>query len=369
MATYGFISLGLIGGSIARAIKKNEPDSVIVAYNRSPEALDEALSDGVVDVAVYQATFEQGDYSAFSTCDYLFLCAPVQKNEEFLEKMMHSLSNNCIITDVGSVKTGIHKCAERLGLNSRFIGGHPMTGSERVGYTNSKASLLNNSYYILTPTAEVPQDKVDAYKSLVESTGALALVLSYEQHDYIVAAISHLPHVIAASLVNIVKQSDYEEGLMKMVAAGGFKDITRIASSSPTMWQQICLTNTDNIRTLLRSYIDYLENIDNRLEKKSGDDLYNFFDSAREYRDSFTVVGSGPIKVSHIVTVDIDDEPGAIAAVATILALNGINIKNIGILHNREYQGGDLKIEFWTKDDLEKAISILEGKNYTIHKK
>lgn len=369
MATYGFISLGLIGGSIARAIKKNEPDAVIVAYNRSPEALDEAIADKVVDVAVYQATFERGDYSAFSTCDYLFLCAPVQKNEEFLEKMMSSLSKNCIITDVGSVKTGIHNCVERLGLTSQFIGGHPMAGSERVGYTNSKASLLHNAYYILTPTKDVPQEKVDAYKALVESFGALALILSYEQHDYIVAAISHLPHVIAASLVNLVKQSDYEEGLMKMVAAGGFKDITRIASSSPTMWQQICLTNTDNIRTLLRDYINYLENVDDKLEAEAGNDIYDIFDTAREYRDSFTVAGSGPIKVSHIITVDIADEPGAIAAVATILALNGINIKNIGILHNREYQGGDLKIEFWVADDLEKAVTILEGKNYTIHRK
>lgn len=368
MATYGFISLGLIGGSIARAIKKNEPDASIVAYNRSPESLEEALTDKVVDVAVYQTAFDNCDYSAFSDCDYLFLCAPVQKNEEFLEKMKDSLPEKCIITDVGSVKTGIHKCVERLGLTSRFIGGHPMAGSERVGYTNSKATLLNNAYYILTPTEDVPQEKVAAYKALVESFGSIALVLTYDKHDYIVAAISHLPHVIAVALVNLVKQSDYEEGLMKMVAAGGFKDITRIASSSPTMWEQICMTNTDNIRTLLRDYINYLEDVDTSLEKEAGKDIYNIFDTAREYRDSFIVAGSGPIKVSYILTIDINDEPGALAAVATILALNGINIKNIGILHNREYQGGDLKIEFWVKDDLEKAITILEAKNYTIHR-
>jgi len=217
MATYGFISLGLIGGSIARAIKKNQPEAVIVAYNRSPEALTEAQADGVVDIAVFQSDFDNGNYSAFSNCDYLFLCAPVQKNEEFLEKMMGSLSPNCLITDVGSVKTGIHKCVERLGLTKNFIGGHPMAGSERVGYTNSKASLLNNAYYILTPTDDVPAEKVAEYKALVESFGALALVLSFEQHDYIVAAISHLPHVIAASLVNIVKQS--------FVSVGGVKQI------------------------------------------------------------------------------------------------------------------------------------------------
>lgn len=369
MSTYGFISLGLIGGSIARAIREKQPDSVIVAYNRSSAPLDEAVSDGVVNIAVRQESIEANDYSAFSACDYIFLCAPVQKNEEFLAALKPFISASCIITDVGSVKTGIHECVEKLGLNDQFIGGHPMAGSERVGYSNSKAALLQNAYYILTPTATVPAEKVAEYKALVASTGALPLILTYSQHDYIVAAISHLPHVIAASLVNLVKRSDYEEGLMKLVAAGGFKDITRIASSSADMWQQICLTNTDNIHKLLNDYIDYLKNIDERLEARNGQELYSFFDEAREYRDSFAIAGSGPIKISHVMTIDIADEPGALAAIATIIALNGISIKNIGILHNREYQGGDLKIEFWNHEDLEKAATILAAKNYTIHMK
>lgn len=369
MSTYGFISLGLIGGSIARAIREKQPESTIIAYNRSPEALDEALNDKVVDIAVYQSSVEAGDFSAFADCDFIFLCAPVKKNEEFAEKLKPFISSKTILTDVGSVKTGIHECIQNLGLNSQFIGGHPMAGSERVGYTNSKASILQNAYYILTPTDEVNPDRVAEYKSLVESFGCLSLILSYSQHDYIVAAISHLPHVIAASLVNLVKASDYDEGLMKMVAAGGFKDITRIASSSSEMWQQICLTNTDNIRTLLHSYIGALENIDRKLEEKDSEGIYEFFKDARQYRDSFSSAGSGPIKVSYSFTIDIADEPGAIAAIATILALNGINIKNIGIQHNREYQGGDLKIEFWNQEDLDKAESILAAKNYTIHRK
>lgn len=368
MSKYGFISLGLIGGTIARAIREKQPASTIIAYNRSPESLEEALADKVIDKAVYQSSIDNGDFSDFSNCDIIFLCAPVKKNEEFAEKLKPFISSETLLTDVGSVKTGIHECIAKLGLNARFIGGHPMAGSERVGYSNSKASLLQNAYYILTPTKEVPREKVEEYKSLVESTGALPLVLDYAQHDYIVAAISHLPHVIAASLVNLVKDSDYDEGLMKMVAAGGFKDITRIASSSSEMWRQICLANTDNIRTLLHAYVDSLEKIDAVLAERDGEGIYEFFKDARQYRDSFSATGSGPIKVSYFMTIDIADEPGALAAIATIIALNGINIKNIGILHNREYQGGDLKIEFWNEEDLEKADDILRAKNYTIHR-
>ena len=114
--------------------------------------------------------------------------------------------------------------------------------------------MLENAYYILTPTGASPEDMLRDYKSLVTVLGAIPLVLSCEQHDYVTAAVSHLPHVISASLVNLVKDSDSSDGLMKMIAAGGFKDITRISSSSAAMWQQICLTNTHNIELLL----DYL---------------------------------------------------------------------------------------------------------------
>lgn len=368
MSTYGFICLGLIGGSVARAIREKQPEATIIAYNRSSASLDEALSDGVINRAVCQKDFENDGFSAFSDCDYIFLCAPVQKNEEFLAMLKPVIKASCIITDVGSVKTGIHKAVEKLGMEKNFIGGHPMAGSERVGYANSKASILQNAYYILTPTHLSPEEKITELRALVESFDSIPLVLTYEQHDYIVAAISHLPHVIAASLVNLVKDSDSEEGLMRLVAAGGFKDITRIASSSADMWEQICMTNTDNIRKLLSDYISSLQTIDASLEKRSGDDIHHLFDTAREYRDSFTVAGSGPIKVNYRLFVDIADEPGALATIATLLATRGISIKNIGIIHNSEYQGGNMRIEFYSEADLENAAHVLEDKRYTIHK-
>lgn len=362
-STYGFIGLGLIGGSIAKAIHHKLPKSNIIAYDTNASALELAGKEGVVGKICSAVD------NAFESCDYIFLCAPVSHNDENLTALKKHLSPHTIVTDVGSVKTGIHEHIASLGLEKQFIGGHPMTGSERFGYANSKASLFENAYYILTPTADIPEDKVSDYQKLVETIGAIPLVLPYEQHDYVTAAISHLPHVIAASLVNLVKDKDSKDGVMKMIAAGGFKDITRIASSSPAMWQQICLTNTDNIVSLLSQYIDDLCVFREKLKKKDADELYDFFDSARAYRESFINTSSGPIKTEYVVTVDIADKPGAIAAIASLLAMHDVSIKNIGINHNRELAEGALRIEFYDDTAHAGAVEILRGHGYSIHTK
>ena len=361
--TCGFIGLGLIGGSIARALREKLPTTKIIAYDINPDTLKAALDAGVADI-ITNAIDE-----SFRTCNYIFLCAPVQKNDENLAAVKSIISPDCLLTDVGSVKSDIHQAIADAGLNGQFIGGHPMAGSERIGFINSKAVLLENAYYILTPTEEVPPQKLHEYKELVEQLGALPLQLSCEQHDYVTAAISHLPHIIAAALVNLVRDHDSAEGIMKMIAAGGFKDITRIASSSAVMWQQICLTNTDNISQLLTAYIDSLCAIRENMNGHNDHALYALFDEARIYRDSFINTASGPIKSSYSIHIDIADEPGALAAIATILALNNISIKNIGITHNRESEGGVLRIEFYEEKSIEASKSILQSKGYTIHER
>lgn len=361
--TCGFIGLGLIGGSIAKAIRSKIPESILIAYDTNKASLELACKEGVIQEACSHID------EAFQRCDYVFLCAPVSHNDENLLAVRKHLCADAILTDVGSVKTGIHEHIASLGLEEQFIGAHPMTGSERFGYANSKAALFENAYYILTPTAKTPTNKISAYQTLVQAIGAIPLVLPYDQHDYVTAAISHLPHVIAASLVNLVKNSDSKEGIMKMIAAGGFKDITRIASSSPTMWQQICLTNTGNIETLLTQYIQDLTAFQEILAHKDADALYQFFDTARAYRESFIAASSGPIKTEYVITVDIADRPGAIAAIASLLAMHDISIKNIGINHNRELAEGALRIEFYEDSMSDNAVKVLKEHGYAIHTK
>ena len=260
----GFIGLGLIGGSLAKAIRTYFPDYEIVAFDKNKEALALATQESVIDVAA--TTIDDN----FRNCSYIFLCAPVAFNVAYLKQLTEYLNDACILTDVGSVKTNIHEEVIKLGIEKYFIGGHPMAGSEKSGYANSKAMILENAYFVLTPSKEVSQEKIDKYEQLVSTIHALPIILDYKEHDYITGTISHLPHIIAATLVNYVKDSDTKSELMKRLAAGGFKDITRIASSSPTMWQHICLKNKDNISQILASYIKYLEEVKSMIDSGDG---------------------------------------------------------------------------------------------------
>ena len=334
----GFVGLGLIGGSIAKAIRYFYPDIKIVATSGRKETLDLALFENIIDEGCY----EVGE--TFSKCDYIFLCAPVSFNAKYLADLKPIIKTDCIITDVGSTKTDIHTRVSELDMESNFIGGHPMAGSEKTGLDNSKRHLIENAYYVVTPTSKVSTEAVEDYVEFIGSLKALPLVLDYKQHDYITAAISHLPHLIAAGLVNLVKHNDCEQQYMKTVAAGGFKDITRIASSSPVMWEQICMTNHENISELLDKYIESMKEIKDSLDKKRGQDIYDLFEESRDYRNSITDVSHGPIKKAYALYVDLVDETGGIATVATILACNQINLKNIGIVNNREFEEAVLKI-------------------------
>ena len=359
----GFIGLGLIGGSLAKAIRTYFPDYEIVAFDKNKEALALATQESVIDVAA--TTIDDN----FRNCSYIFLCAPVAFNVAYLKQLTEYLNDACILTDVGSVKTNIHEEVIKLGIEKYFIGGHPMAGSEKSGYANSKAMILENAYFVLTPSKEVSQEKIDKYEQLVSTIHALPIILDYKEHDYITGTISHLPHIIAATLVNYVKDSDTKNELMKRLAAGGFKDITRIASSSPTMWQHICLKNKDNISQILASYIKYLEEVKSMIDSGDGQAIYDWFDSSRIYRNSLPGASSGPIKKAFEVYCYIIDEAGGIAAIATILASNGLSIKNIGIVHNREFEEGVLRIEFYDESSSKKAAELLQKFRYIVYER
>ncbi|MCI8597696.1 MAG: prephenate dehydrogenase [Lachnospiraceae bacterium] len=361
--TIGFVGLGLIGGSIAKAIKEFHPEIQIMAYMRSTDTLIEAANEGTVDIAC------TGVDGQFSSCDLIFLCAPVSTNAMYLERLKPIIKKNCILTDVGSTKTDIHEKVTQLDLEEHFIGGHPMAGSEKTGYANAKRHLIENAYYIITPTVRVSSETVGAFVSFIASLKALPLVLDYRQHDFITASISHVPHLIASSLVNLVHSLDGEEELMKRIAAGGFKDITRIASSSPEMWEQICLTNASNITQVLDFYVKQLLELKKQLQEKDSKKLYEFFESSRDYRNSIPDSSAGPIKKMYAFYCDLVDEAGGIATLATILATNGISLKNIGIIHNREFEEAVLKVELYDEPAYDKAVALLRKYHYTIYER
>ena len=363
MKAITFIGLGLIGGSIARAIRKNDPSLHIIAFDKDREALASALSLGIID-----GVCSEEDPQLYQS-DFLFLCTPVEFNLEYLEKIAGAVGPGCMITDVGSVKGIIHDKVRELGLQKQFIGGHPMAGSERSGFSASTDRLLENAYYMITPGEEAPIQAITEFTELVQTMGAIPMVITSDEHDFITAGVSHLPHIIASSLVNLVSMLDNEAEYMKTIAAGGFRDITRIASSSPVMWQQICLENKENISNVLDDYIRLLIQVRCFVDNGDSENLFNMFANSRDYRDSIDMTARGVLRQSYVLYLDIADEAGGIAQVATILALENISIKNIGIIHNREFEQGVLKIEFYAEEAYTKARGILRRRNYLVYER
>ena len=359
--TIGFVGLGLIGGSIAKALKRVHPEKTVVAYNRNGAVLDLAAEDGIVDIAVKDETggLKTDEILApFSECDLIFLCVPVVTALDFMDRLKSIMKPGAILTDVGSVKGGIDRYAAEHGLSANFIGGHPMAGSEKTGYQNSKDRLIENAWYILTPGEDVPVKKISDLSDLISRLGALPLT----------AAISHLPHVISASLVNLVHDIDGPEKYMHAIAAGGFRDITRISSSSPQMWQEICLSNTDQICGMLDKYISKLLDYRFAIRNENSEELLQIFSDCKEYRDSFDTQAKGSVLREYRIYTDLEDVAGAIAEIAIILANKSISIKNIGIVHNREYEQGVLRIVFYDQAAMDAGISVLEGRGYHIYR-
>ena len=369
--TIAFIGLGLIGGSLAKGIKRARPDIRIMAYMRTRSKLEQAKKDGIVDVIL------DGIDEQLKECDLIFLCTPVEYNAQYLSKIRSYLKPGALITDVGSTKTDIHEEILRQGLTDYFVGGHPMAGSEKTGYENATDHLLENAYYIVTPpegldqsgseTGNIPPkyaENANRIIAVAQTVGAIPLVLDYREHDKVVAALSHLPHLVASSLVNLVKDADSPAGTMKRVAAGGFKDITRIASSSPEMWEKICMTNVEPIGDMFERYIGSLQEILSEIKGHQGEAIYKLFEKSRDYRNTITDRAKGSVEPSYAFAVDVADEVGAISTIAVILAAKGISIKNIGINNNRERGEGALKIEFYDEASMTAAWKRLEYYKY-----
>ena len=274
-----FVGLGLIGGSIAKAIRENLPDTIIVAYDIYGKLLDVALVDGTINKACYEID------DNFLNCDYIFLCAPVTGNEDNIKDVISYCGKDTVLTDVGSTKGNIHRALDEIGFDGVFIGGHPMAGSEKYGYDNADSSIIKGAYYVLTPGKNASDKQIEDYASFVKSIGLNPVIMDIELHDTATGVISHVPHVISASLVHFLINHDNDKQTMKTLAAGGFRDVTRTASSSVKMWEDICIANNEIICSLLDDYIDELKDIRDTIHSKDKASIAKFFSEAKEYRD------------------------------------------------------------------------------------
>ncbi|MGM9987398.1 MAG: prephenate dehydrogenase [Bacillaceae bacterium] len=356
--------IGLIGGSLALAIKKHH-HVTIVGYDTNEENKKAALRLRVVDEIA--SSFEQGAKEA----DIIILASPVASICRLIDTLSSlSLKKDVIITDVGSTKTKIMEAARSLNDKGiSFIGAHPMAGSHKSGVLAAKVQLFENAYYILTPFANEKEGNIEKLKALLACTNAYLVVLDHHEHDKITGMISHFPHLIAASLVRHANRFSDEYPLATAMAAGGFRDITRIASSSPEMWRDVIANNQENMLQFLDEWLQEMEDVKEIVAQGNSQVLFDYFSSAKRYRDSLLIRQSGAIPAFYDLFVDIIDDSGAIASVTAIVAKANINIKNLGIIESREGLLGVFRISFRTEEDRERAKVLLEDRGYDIYLK
>ena len=286
------IGTGLIGGSFCLALKEAGACGKIIGAGRSETTLQKAQQLNIID------SYETDISNAVKDADLIFVSVPLGAMESVFEKIFAGLKQSgnekAIITDAGSSKQQVQQLAEKIfapgnaGFNSRrFVAGHPIAGTENSGPDAAFADLYKNRRVILTPTENTDSDAIKLVTELWRKVGATVETMDAEHHDKVLAATSHLPHMLAFGLVHCLQNMDDIEDVFRF-AAGGFRDVTRIASSDPTMWRDICLNNQQPILDMMKRYKDELDMLYNVLEAGDGEKLMEVFQQAKQTRDKFT---------------------------------------------------------------------------------
>ncbi len=280
--TLVIIGVGLIGGSFARAVRSAGLVKYIIGCGREQKNLEKALKLGVID------EYSLDIQSAVRTVDMIFIATPVGSFQSIFTQLKDVLNKNTIITDGGSTKTSVIKMAEAVfgTVPENFVPGHPVAGTENSGVEASFDSLFNNHRVILTPLPQTSKKAIQIVTQLWHSTGAQVVTMDAQHHDMVLAATSHLPHLLAFSLVNTLTTLDEKQEIFDN-AAGGFRDFTRIASSDPAMWQDICLANRDALLEHLDHFSRDLAKLRTALEQGDAETLKEIFTRAKQSRDDF----------------------------------------------------------------------------------
>lgn len=277
------IGLGLIGASFAKALREAEA-AVVYGYDQDLSVPEQALSSGVIDEPVH-------NLQELSAIDVVVLAVPVMAMGDTVSQIQHLLPGLTALTDVGSVKRAVvDAIQDALGyLPASFVPGHPIAGAEKSGVTAAQSDLFQRHMHILTPLPESGPEATAMVSSLWQQCGAQVVEMSVERHDEVLAATSHLPHLLAFSLVDTLARESENREIFKY-AAGGFRDFSRIAASDPTMWHDIFLMNGDATLKILRRFQSDLHLLEEAIEHQDGDLLHTVFTRAKSARDYFTEI-------------------------------------------------------------------------------
>jgi len=356
------VGVGVIGGSLGLALKRKNPKLRITGVS-SPKTIEKALEMGAIDIGYPHHEIEKG----LAEADLVFICTSISLILEYIPFIAQHIQPGTVVTDVGSTKQIIVNKAEScFALDKYFIGGHPMAGNEGKGISWADRFLFENAVYVLSPAQNTPEEKIQSLGNLLETTGAKVLLLPPDLHDRVAATVSHLPQIVSIALMNLVSKSQDESSAYLKLAAGGFRDMTRIASSPYEMWRDIFETNQDNICQLLDGIIDELKSLKSHLVH---DEMAKLFESAASARLSIPRDTKGFLRPNFDLSVEVEDKPGEIASIASSMIEKNINIKDIEVLKVREGDSGTIRLSFETEQIRIQAKKLLEKTGFTAHVK
>jgi len=358
------IGTGLMGGSLAKSLtnlKNANRDFYIAGICKDRRELIKISKRNIFDYITSE--FER---QAIKDADLIVVCTPVAIISSIINKIAGFVNNECIITDVGSVKesiyTGIKKKYRKL-----YLGSHPMCGSEKSGIENLDETLYENAVVMLTPWSAADNQKCARLREFWSLLKCQVKIVDIKLHDLIAANISHLPHLTAAALVNTVPVSGDTDFLA--FAGGGFRDATRIAAGNPDLWTDICFLNKSNISKTIDVLIANLKRLKKIIAADRKELLNSYLKTAAEIRNTIPTRIKTMAGFSFDINIKVKDEPGALGRISVILGKNEINIKNIEVLYVREGDPGAIKIGFDAADPRDKAYRILKSLHYQVYKK
>jgi prephenate dehydrogenase len=353
-------SVGLLGGSLGLSLKSSGFSGTIIGLS-SPANIETAKSLGCIDEGYGYDRLAD----VIAGADALFICSPILAIIDCIEKLgSMTLPEGLLITDVGSTKQAITAAATAyLPRHVHFIGGHPMAGSEKSGPSVSDPYLFQNAMYVLTAAGGNPDATDRAFAAFLERyLGCRHVFLAPDVHDMIAATVSHVPHLLAVALVTLAKRTDDRTPGAMALAAGGFRDLTRIASAPFSMWRDIILTNEKVIGPIVDEYIGILHEIKSLMaDKKLGD----MFESAARAREQIPANRKGFISALHEILVHAKDQPGVIAVISQSLAMEDINIRDIEVVKVREGEGGTIRLGLESRDHATRAVKILAQNGFS----
>ena len=355
--------LGLIGASMALGIKRDHPDYEILGYNRSQASRDIALERGMIDRAT-------DDFASFAPlADVIILTLPIKQTISYIKELANlDLKEGVIISDAGSTKSAIVATAEKCFADKsvRFVGAHPRAGSHKTGAASADVNLFENAYYIFTPSSLTTPDTLEEMKDLLSGLHARFIEIDAEEHDRVTSQISHFPHILASGLMEQTASYAEEHEMARRFAAGGFRDMTRIAESEPGMWTSILLSNREIIIERIEDFKGRLDEVGHAISVGDENQIWNFFNQAREQRQAMEIHKRGGVDSSFDLYVDVPDEEDVILRILELL--RGTSLVNIHINEeNREDIHGILQISFKNAQDLKRAEqAITENTNYTV---